>query len=450
VTTSVQSKRISRRQLIKAGAVVAGAAAVLPILSACAPQPAVAPAQASPAAGGASAPAKNVEIVYLNQSRGQAKVMETLAEKYTKEKGIKVTIDSPGPIDYPKKLQAASQAGTMPDMYYAIGAGDMAPYYKAGLALDLKAELDKGWKKNFQPIILELNEFKAGNPNEVPPGIYSAPWEGNSYGLLYNPALFEKAKLDPKKLPATTPDFMAAAKALKAAGVGPLIMAAEFIPTFVQSYVSNYLTDDEIDATQAGKTSWKSDAYRKTLQLYADLRDAGVVFGNAFNQPNAECEKSFFNVQEVALIYTGVFSVPVQVTTAPNFKEYSSFPLPKAADAKQNPRSFGGGGKNGVVHAKGKNVEESLKYIKWLTEKEQEQVMMEMVPLVPTNPDAADPAKILPQLKMFAEEIARIQKVPTPRPARVNEAFTKGVQSLLLKEKTVDQILDDVDKAQKG
>jgi ABC-type glycerol-3-phosphate transport system substrate-binding protein len=438
---------LTRRELLRDLGLATAALGLTPILSARGTADAATTvAQAAPACQAKS----GVEIVYLNQSRGQAKTLTFLAEKYTKEMGVKVTIDTPGPTDYPRKLQAASQTNTMPDIYYATNAGEMASYYKAGLALNLKPELDRGWKKNFRPGILELIEFKAGNPLAVPPGIYNAPWEGNSYGLLYNPALFEKAKLDPKKTPASTAEFLATLKALKAAGVGPFLVAAEFIHIFVQSYVSNYLTDDEIEATHAGRSPWKSDAYRKALQVFVDMREAGAIFNTALNQPNPQCEKSFFNVQEVAILYTGVFSIPVQVTTAPQFTAYSSFPLPKAEDAKYTPRSFGAGGKNAVIHAKGKNVDEALKFVKWLTEKEQEQVMMQMVPLVPTNPEAIDPAKILPQLKTFADQLSRIQMVPTQRTAQVNEAFVKGVQSLLLKEKTVEQVLDDVDKAQKG
>ena len=48
----------------------------------------------------------------------------------------------------------------MPDIYYAIGAADMAPYYKAGWALNLKPELDKGWNKNFAPGLLDFVEWR--------------------------------------------------------------------------------------------------------------------------------------------------------------------------------------------------------------------------------------------------------------------------------------------------
>jgi raffinose/stachyose/melibiose transport system substrate-binding protein len=326
----------------------------------------------------------------------------------------------------------------------------MAPYYKAGFALNLKPEMEKGWKQNFQPAMLELSEFVEGNPFGVPPGIYSAPWEAVSHAVLFNPALFEKAKLDPKKPPVTTAEFLTTMKALKEAGVGPFACADTNIPPFLQNYVANWLTDEEIDATHAGKSPWKSPAYQQALQIFVDMREAGAIFNNSLSTNNPDLEKSFFNVNELATLFTGVYSIPVQVTTAPNFTAYTAFRTPKVADAKQVLRSPGGPGKNGVVNPKSKAVEEAVKYIRWLTDKEQGQTFMEMVPLVPTNPAALDPAKVSPQLKVFADELPSLQKVRTPRIGPVNEALIKGVQSLLLKEKTIDQVLEDADKAQKG
>lgn len=459
----MMSSSTSRRRLLRGAFGLAATVGITPLLAACGgASPASAPAgtkpaetkpaEAKPAAtGAAAAPAAKaagpVEIVYLNQSRGQAKAMNELAERYTQQTGVKVTIDSPGPIDYPKKLQAASQANTMPDAYYAIGAADMAPYFKAGFALDLTPELDKGWGKNFQPTILELAKWRENNPLDVKPGIYQAPWEANSYAMLYNPALFEKAGLDPQKAPATTPELLNALVKLKSAGIGPFAAAADFIYIFAQAYASNWLTDEEIEATHAGRSPWQADPYKKTIQFFADLRDGGLVFNDSLNATNPDLEKSFFNVRELAMFYTGSFSVPVQVTTAPDFTAYSSFMLPKASDAKLDPRPVGLGGKNGVVNAKGKNVEESLKFVRWVTEREQSEIMAETVPMVPSHPEAT---KIQPQLEVFARQTTSIQKVQTPRTGPVNEAFTKGVQALLLKEKTVDQVLEDVDQAQKG
>ncbi|MGI9146649.1 MAG: ABC transporter substrate-binding protein [Chloroflexota bacterium] len=455
---------VSRRALLRQAFRVTVIVGVVPLLEACsanapAPgsgQPATAGNPTSAAAAATVAPAAgqtDLGLVYLNQSRGQAKALESLAEKYSAQTSVKVTIDSPGPTDYPKKLQAASQVGNMPDTFYAIGAADMAPYYKAGWALNLVPELEKGWKSSFSPAAIKLSTWSDGNPAGVPAGVYSVPWELSSYAVLYNPAHFQKAGLDPKQAPATMPEFIDSLKKIKAAGIGPFLFAAEFVPQFVQAYASNWLTDEEIEATHAGKASWKVDGWRRALQLILDLREAGALFNDALptgDVTNPTMEKSFFNVRELACFYTGTFSVGVQRTTAPDFTDFASFPLPKAADAKLDPRAIGGPGKSGVVNAKGPRVADSLAFVKWLTDVPQAEFFMNEVPLVPSNPGALDPKKVSPQIAGFAALVDKIQIVPTSTTASVNDALIKGAQSIVLKEKTVDQVLDEVDTAQRS
>ena len=475
----MKDSKLSRRGLLRTALGLAATPALAAVLAACGsstpaapaaqsqptsapakPAEAAKPADAKPAdakpaaASGAAQPAaaaksSGVELTYLNQSRGQFKAMETLAARYTEQTGVKVTIDSPGPTDYPQKLQAAVAANSLPDTYYALGAADMAPYFKAGWAFNLKPELDKGWNKNWSPGLLDFVEYLPDNPAGIPAGIYQAPWEVVTYGTLYNPALLQKAGLDPKKAPETTAELLEMTKKLKAASIGPFVIASTYIPLVAECLASNWLKDEEIAAARAGKGSYKADPWKNALNYFVELRDAKVIFNDTLNQTAPDNEKSFFNVQEVAIFWTGVFSIPVQVTTAPDFTAYAGFPLPKMPNGTMAPRTSGGLGKNGVVNAKGKNVDESLKYVKWLTEKEQEATFMEMVPLVPTNPAALDPAKISPQIKTFADLIDKVQKVQTPMKGPLVEAFIKGVQSMLLKEKSVDQVLDDLDKAQK-
>lgn len=395
-----------------------------------------------------TARAQDVELLYLNQSRGQAGAMEALAERYTEETGVKVTVDTPGPADYPAKLQALSQGDAMPDTYYGLGDTDMAPYYKAGWAMDLTAELEAGWQDNFAPIVLDLLRWEEGNQFEVPAGVYRAPWEVSAYALIANPALFSEAGVDISQPPATTGELLDALLQLKEADIGPFQVAAEFIPNFLRHQASNWLTDEEITATFEGSASWKADGWRQAVQLFADMGGAGVLFNDALSSPNPEVEQSFFNIQELACFYSGTFSVGVQRATAPSFTDYVTFPFPKADDGKLDPRTPGGPGKSGVVNPRGPNADEALKFIKWMTEPAQERTLLEMVPLVPANPAALEGIEITPDLAGFAALVNQIQKVPTPVLSEVNEAFIKGVQSLLLGEASVDDVLDAAEQAQ--
>lgn len=392
--------------------------------------------------------AQDIELLYLNHSRGQAGAMEALAERYTEETGIKVTIDTPGPADYRAKLQALSQGDAMPDTYYGLGDTDMAPYYKAGWAMDLTAELEAGWQDNFAPIVLDLLRWEEGNQFGVPAGVYRAPWEVSAYALIANPALFSEAGVDITQPPATTGELLDALLQLKKADIGPFQVAAEFIPTLLRHQASNWLTDEEIDATFRGSASWKADGWRQAVQLFADMGEAGVLFNDALSSPNPEVEQSFFNIQELACFYSGTFSVGVQRATAPSFTDYVTFPFPKADDGKLDPRTPGGPAKSGVVNPRGPNADEALKFIKWMTEPEQERTLLEMVPLVPANPAALEGIEIAPDLAGFASLVDQIQKVPAPVLSEVNEAFIKGVQSLLLGEASVDDVLDAAEQAQ--
>ena len=104
-----------------------------------------------PAPEADSAAAEDIELTFMNQSRGQEAALTQLAEQYTEETGVKVAIDSPGPADYLPKLQARAQSGDMPDIYSSFAATDMAPFYKAGWAMDLTERARGRLERRLQP-----------------------------------------------------------------------------------------------------------------------------------------------------------------------------------------------------------------------------------------------------------------------------------------------------------
>lgn len=437
---SALSNRMGRRDLLRHAGAVTAAVAVARMTSTL-----------NLATRAFAAPAATRELVFMNLSRGMARALGVLAARYESQRGVKVTVDTTGPIDYPQKLLASSQTNNMPDVFFLPPDAAYAPYIKAGWALPLKPELDRGWKDNFTRTALDLIEWRPDNPFGVPPGIYQVPLEFGIMQMIYNPALFEKAKVPANRVPFTMAQFVETLKALKAAGAGGFTTSVEGIPRLLQEFVSNWLTDKEIEATHAGKAPWTSMAYRKSLQLFVDLNDAGVIFNSPLNWRWAEMEKSFYNVREVGVIYDGQWTVAVQRATAPDFTVYGSFRVPRAPDAKHAQRSVGFPDRNLAVNAKGRNVEQALAFVRWLTDKEQAEYFMDAVPMMPTNPAALlDATKVPSQFKAFAIEASRAQRVSTLRSQKVDEAITKGVQALFLKRTTIDQVLQDVDRAQKS
>ncbi len=430
--TASGSSATHRRSLLRAGASLAVAATLA--LAGC-------------ASGGSAPTASNagpVELTFMNQSRGQEAALNQLAEQYTKKTGVKVTIDTPGPTDYLPKLQARAQSKTMPDMYSSFNATDMAAFYKAGWAMDLTKELEAGWNKNFSPATIEMSTFKEGNNLGVAPGIYTVHWETQTYGFLINPSLTGIKK---DSAPTTTTQFTTA---LSAGGSGKFTVAASLTPQLIQGLASNWLSDEEIAATFNGKASWKQDGWRKAFQFLVDMKAAGIIANGALpggQDDNPTVETSFFT-QKMGAVFDASPGVSVGLRTNPEFQDFFSIGLPKAEGAVLDPRSPGVPGKGAVINPKGKHPEEALKFVKWLTESEQQAVFADVGRILPTNPSLLASGKVPDQLAGFAAGVKSMQVMSTTFTTDVKTAIVAESQRLVLGETTVDQALTTIQAAQ--
>ncbi|WP_433920467.1 extracellular solute-binding protein [Streptomyces canus] len=392
------------------------------------------------------------EIVFMNQSRGQAAALGQLAQKYTQQTGVKIKVDNVGPADFLTKLQSSSQSRDMPDIYSAMDSFSMAPYYKAGWAMDLSDRMKGSWGDTFRPATIKASTFAADNSQGVKPGIYSAHWEAPALGIFINAAMFEAAGLDPDKPAATMSEFIDQLVKIKRSGKDPFWFAASNSNQLVQSYASNYFTDEELNATFLGKSSWKSDGWRKSLQILVDLRDAGVISTGSIpsgNSDNPNVEKAFFNTQGVAAIFDGTSAVGVARATAPDFTDFRSLAVPKADDGTQTPRLVGGTAKGAAINPRSKNAAKALKFVQWLTDPAQQQVFAEKVPLIPSARTVSE-KNIPQQLAGIAAKISDVQLVQNQMKVQVITALQKGAQAIMLKERTVDQVLGDLDAAQRN
>jgi len=368
-------------------------------------------------------------------------VLNELAKKYGEKTGVTVTIDTPGPVDYLPKLQADAQSKQMPDIYSAIAAGSMAPFYKAGWALDLTKELKGGWSKNFTPAVLKLATFTSGNNLGVKPGTYSVHWENQSYGLISDSA---NSGIDASKPPKTVSDLVEQLAASNKNGNGGFSVAASLTPQFVQYLASNWLTDKQINDTFAGDDKWTSSGWEKAFQVIADLKKTGAIQGGSIpggTTDNPTVETNFFTKHSVGTIFDGSPGVSVAHKTAPDYTSYFSMSLPKASDAKYAPRSPGVLGKGAAINPRGKHVEASLAFVKWLTEPAQQEVFAKEAYIIPSNPSVLKSAKLPDTLTGFAAGTKNQQVIPNTFSPQVTDAINRDVQSLVLGQMTVKDLL---------
>jgi ABC-type glycerol-3-phosphate transport system substrate-binding protein len=396
--------------------------------------------------GAAPADDGEVELTFMNQSRGQEAALTQLAKQYSEENGITITVDSPGPADYLPKLQARAQSGDMPDIYSSFNATEMAPFYKAGWAMDLTEEVEAGWKDNFSPAVVEMSTFQDGNNLGIPAGIYSVHWETQTYGLLVNPAL---TGIDQNKPPQTGEELVDALADANE-GSGSFSVAASLTPQLIQQLASNWLTDEQIAATFDGEEGWEQDGWRNAFQYLVDLKDAGVITNDALpggQDDNPNVESAFFT-QETGAIFDASPGVSVGLATNPEFEDYFSLGLPPADDGTLDPRSPGIPGKGAVINPKGDHPDEALAFVTWLTEPEQQAVFADVGRILPTNPELLGSGDVPPQLTGFADGVEGMQVMSTTFATDVKTAIVAEAERLVLGETTVDEALATIQAAQ--
>ena len=431
--------KVNRRVVLAAGATVAAAALLLTGCSGGSPS-------ATPSA--AATAEKDVHLTFLNQSRGQEAVLNELAKKYGEDTGVTVTIDTPGPVDYLPKLQADAQSKQMPDIYSSFNPVSMAPFYKAGWALDLTKDLKGDWSKNFTPEVIKLATFAKGNNLGVKPGIYTVHWENQAYGLISDSA---NSGITASTPPKTVSDLIKQLAASNKNPNGGFSVAASLTPQFVQYLASNWLTDKQINDTFAGDYKWTSDGWAKAFQVIADLKKAGAIQGGSIpggSTDNPTVETNFFTKHSVGTIFDASPGVSVAHKTAPDYTAFFSLSLPKASDAKYSPRSPGVPGKGAVINPRGQHVQASLDFVKWLTQPAQQAVFAKEAYIIPTSPSLLSGSKLPDTLTGFAAAAKNQQVIPNTFSAQVTDAINRDVQSLVLGQMTVKDLLADVQNAQ--
>lgn len=392
---------------------------------------------------------RGLQLTFLNQSRGQEAALNDLAKKYQHKTGVTVTIDTPGPVDYLPKLQADAQSKQMPDIYSSFTATSMAPFYKAGWALDLTKELDAGWSQSFTPEVIKLSTFEKGNNLDVKPGVYDVHWETQSYGIVADST---NSGLNMSSPPKNTDDLIEQLAESNRSGNGGFSVAASVSPFLLQYLASSWLTDKQISDTFSGDYKWTSKGWKNALQFFVDLKKAGAISGGTLPggaDDNPTVETNFFTKHSVGAVFDGSPGVSVGHKTSPDYTDYFSIPVPKPEGAKYTPRAPGVPGKGAVINPRGKHVQASIDFVKWLTEPAQQEYFAKQAYIIPTSPTLLSSTEKLPDaLAGFAAGITNQQVIPNTFSAPVADAISRDVQRLVLGEMTVDEVLADVQNAQ--
>jgi ABC-type glycerol-3-phosphate transport system substrate-binding protein len=395
---------------------------------------------------------KIITIAIWHWMTDRESAFQELGKRYEAETGVKVNFELYAPSDaYTQKVRAAAQGQNLPDIFGILGEKrDFASFIKAGHILELTPYMEENnncWKNSFFPKALEVNEFSQGNSYGVKPGIYGVPMDIMTIQMVYNKDLFKKLGLNPNRPPATFQELLDIGKKLKEANMQGLVSGwgeLWMIDCLANNYAFNIMGKDKVLATIRGEVPYTDPDWIKVFALFKDLREAGVLATGIITMVNKTAEQLFAN-EKAVFAFNGSWCANVYKGMNPNLN-YGVMLPPKASE--NYPMAiWGGAGSSFMVNARSKNKEEVVKFLQWLSDSEQQAYLSEVTNNLPANKNSV--TKIPEILAGFARgmDFATHPNIwGVSEFSVVIEAFDKGIQSIILGEKTPEQVAADVQR----
>jgi len=393
---------------------------------------------------------KTTTITVWHWMTDRNSAFQELAKKYEAKSGVKVNFELYAPSDaYSQKVRAAAQGANLPDIFGILGEKrDFASFIKAGYILDLTPYMDENssaWRNKFFAKALAVDEFAEGNSYGINSGAYGVPIDIMTIQMVYNKTLFKQMGLNPRRPPQTFTEFLDLGKKIKEAKLQGLVSGwgePWMINCLANNFAFNIMGKDKVLATIRGEVPYTDPDWITVLGLFKQMQDSGMLASGIVTMINKTAEQLFAN-QKAVFAFNGSWCVNVYRAMNPGL-DYAVM-LPPAASEKFPVSIWGGAGSSFMVNAKSKNKGEAVKFLQWFTDCDQQVYLAQNTSNPPANKDALN--KISPVLAQFADDMERtthpnawsISESP-----RVLETFDKGIQSIIIGERTPEQIASQV------
>ncbi|MFA5114775.1 MAG: extracellular solute-binding protein [Candidatus Omnitrophota bacterium] len=394
-------------------------------------------------------PSNTITVWHWMTDRDPA--FQELAKRYEARTGVRVNFELYAPSDaYSQKVRAAAQGNNLPDIFGLLGEKrDFASFIKAGHILDLTPYMqDSGgaWQKRFFAKALAVNEFSSDNAYGITPGIYGVPVDIMTIQMLYNKDLFRKLGINPDRPPATFAEFLEIGRKIKDNNMQGLVSGwgeIWMIDCLANDYAFNIMGKDKILDTIRGKVPYTDPDWVRVFTLFKQMQDSGALASGIVTMVNKNAEQLFANERAV-FAFNGSWCLNVYKEMNPNLN-YAPMLPPKASD--KFPMSiWGGAGSSFIVNARSKNKEGAVKFLEWLTDRDQQVYLAEATDNLPSNKDSL--SNIAPIMAEFANDMEITTHPNTwgiSEYPQVIEAFDKGIQSIIIGEKTPEQVAAQVE-----
>jgi raffinose/stachyose/melibiose transport system substrate-binding protein len=392
-------------------------------------------------------------VVVWHWMTDRDEAFQQLAAKYKEQTGKSVQFQLYAPSDvYQQKVRVGAQTNSLPDVFGILGdARDVATFVEAGHVENLTAALGDGpgsWKDSLYSEALNTSYFAEGNAFKVPTGYYGVPIDVTTIPMIYNKKLFAKAGLDAGKPPRTWDEFLDAGKKLKAIGVTGFTSGwgeAWLIYSLATDLAFNRMGADKVMKTFKGEVLYTDPDWVEVFRAFDKLAKANFADPSLVTLGNKSAEQAFSS-ERSGMTFNGSWAVNVYAGMNPNL-DYAPFRVPSIGD--KGPQTvWGGAGSTFMVNGKSPRKEGAVEFLRWLSQKEQASFLAAATKNLPAVRDVkVEGAPVLGEFADLMKDSIHPNRFPVSEEPRVQEVFNKGIQSILIGEKSPEQVAADVAKA---
>ncbi|MFB4167281.1 ABC transporter substrate-binding protein [Virgibacillus sp. JSM 102003] len=384
-----------------------------------------------------------IELSFLHKwpEPEYAPFFEKVVKQYEKENpNIKIDMNAIGDNAMKDKLRTTIGGGDAPDIVFTWSGQFVQKFIDAGVAMDLSGYFseDEKWSENF--ISASLQPFKSGDK------IYGVPIRLIGKFFVYNKEIFNEYGLD---VPTTWNEFTKVNEELKENGITPIGLGNEhpwasihYLTGLNQEMVPQEVLEKDYNPETS---QFEHEGYVKALEYLIELNENGY-FNDNINATSHSMAKENFIQGNSAMVYVETEEF-IQINNSLE-DEWGIFTLPEIKSGEGEANYVTGAPDGFLVSDQSEHPDEAVDFLKFLTSKETQEMMVDMVNWTSGVKGAVNEENALPQSSRAQEIIEEAeglsQWLDTAVASRVADVYLTNLQPLLNGEKTPEEVMEEV------
>lgn len=312
---------------------------------------------------GGTASGEKIQLTYWTNQRHDLDYVEKKIQEFNETNDMNIEVSFEAMTEnYDNNLELSFQSNQSPDIFRA--KSEIAPYASKDMIIPIDDFLTDEDRERYGDTlgIQNINVYKGKT--------YTVPQFGNTYRLIYNKDVFEKAGLDPDKPPKTMAELREYAKIITEKLSGEGIYG--FAMNLKNGYSALYRSADEVARLsdmfyydfENGKYNF--DEYAKVIQVFADMYQDGSFFPGS-ESLDIDPLRAQFALGNIGMYMSGYWEVSVYDSQFETDQNWWASQLPTMDGEVKGTNTMNSAGRSFVISSQCEHPEEAWAFIEFMT-----------------------------------------------------------------------------------